>query len=106
MMGAFVSIFERNEPKVEVFTQVKYPRQYVVCLLNDDYTPMDFVVEVLQHFFHFSEASAVRTMLEVHLLGKGVCGLYTRDIAETKVMVVNEFSRNKGHPLLCTMEPG
>lgn len=77
---------------------------YQVFLLNDDYTPMDFVVVILQQFFAKHYSMAVEIMLEVHHRGKGVCGVYTRDIAETKVAQVNEFARLNGHPLLCKME--
>jgi ATP-dependent Clp protease adaptor protein ClpS len=81
------------------------PRKYKVVLLNDDYTPMDFVVEVLRHFFHLNEETAVQVMLQVHIQGKGVCGLFTRDIAETKVAQVNDYARTNQHPLLSSIEP-
>lgn len=81
------------------------PRMYKVILLNDDYTPMEFVIEILKSFFQMDEAKATRIMLEVHTKGKGVCGVYTRDIAETKVAMVNDYSRSNEHPLLCDMEP-
>ena len=84
--------------------QLKQPPMYKVYLVNDDYTPMDFVVEVLMHFFMLSEPLATITMLEVHKTGRGNCGVYTRDIAETKVMLVNNYSRANQHPLLCLME--
>lgn len=77
---------------------------YQVFLLDDDYTPMDFVVVVLQQFFAKRYSEAVEIMLEVHHRGKGICGVYTRDIAETKVAQVNEFARLNEHPLLCKME--
>jgi ATP-dependent Clp protease adaptor protein ClpS len=80
------------------------PSKYQVYLLNDDYTPMDFVVVVLQQFFAMSYPMAVKVMLEVHHQGKGQCGVFTRDIAETKVAQVNEFARLNDHPLLCKME--
>jgi len=86
-------------------TDIKLPRKYKVVLLNDDYTPMDFVVEVLRHFFHLSEEIAVQVMLQVHIQGKGVCGVFTRDIAETKIALVNEYARMNQHPLLSSMEP-
>ncbi len=89
----------------EMSTEVRLPRKYKVLLLNDDYTPMDFVVEVLKHFFHLNEETAVQVMLQVHLQGKGVCGVFTRDIAETKVALVNEYARMNQHPLLSSMEP-
>jgi ATP-dependent Clp protease adaptor protein ClpS len=83
---------------------LKQPPLYQVILLNDDYTPMDFVVQVLEHFFRLSREQATQIMLHVHIRGRGVCGVFTREIAETKVAQVNEFSRRNQHPLLCTME--
>lgn len=84
--------------------EVQPPPLYKVCLLNDDYTPMGFVEYVLQKFFGMPEEVATRVMLSVHTQGKGVCGVFTRDIAETKVALVNEFSRHHQHPLMCVME--
>lgn len=84
--------------------KLKRPPLYKVILLNDDYTPMDFVVQVLTVFFGMSLESATHVMLQVHTKGKGICGTYTRDIAETKVAQVNNYSRENQHPLLCTME--
>ena len=83
---------------------VKQPPLYRVVLINDDYTPMEFVVHVLEHFFNMQREAATRVMLQVHTQGKGVCGTFTREIAETKVAHVNEYSRDNHHPLLCTME--
>lgn len=80
------------------------PPLYRVVLLNDDFTPMEFVVEVLQVFFGMNREKATQVMLHVHTRGKGVCGVYTREVAETKVTQVNEFSRQHQHPLLCSME--
>ncbi len=91
--------------EVEVDTKIKIPRKYRVVLLNDDYTPMDFVVEVLKRFFRLNEEIAVQVMLQVHIQGKGVCGVFTRDIAETKVAQVNDYARMNQHPLLSSMEP-
>lgn len=84
--------------------EVVRPPLYQVVLLNDDFTPMDFVVEVLQTFFAMNREKATQVMLHVHTRGKGVCGVYTREVAESKVTQVNEFSRQHQHPLLCTME--
>ena len=84
--------------------EVKKPPLYNVVLLNDDFTPMEFVVHVLEYFFNMPREAATRVMLQVHTHGKGVCGTYTREIAETKVAHVNEYSRENHHPLLCTME--
>lgn len=80
------------------------PPMYKVFLVNDDYTPMDFVVEVLMHFFALTEPEATMVMLQVHKHGKGYCGIYTRDIAETKVRLVNNYSIANQQPLLCQME--
>jgi len=84
--------------------ELERPPLYRVLLLNDDYTPMDFVVEVLQVFFGMNREKATQVMLHVHTRGRGVCGVYTREVAETKVSQVNEFSRTHQHPLMCTME--
>lgn len=84
--------------------KLKRPPMYKVILLNDDYTPMDFVVEVLESFFHLNREKATQIMLHVHTRGMGVCGTFTRDVAETKVALVNDYSRQHQHPLLCTME--
>ena len=77
---------------------------FKVLLLNDDYTPMEFVVQVLETFFALSRDKATQIMLHVHTRGVGVCGVFTRDIAETKVAQVNDYARNHQHPLMCTME--
>ncbi|MCG6867974.1 MAG: ATP-dependent Clp protease adapter ClpS [Gammaproteobacteria bacterium] len=84
--------------------KVKQPRMYKVVLVNDDYTPMEFVVYILENFFRMNREKATRIMLHVHTRGKGICGVYTREIAETKVAQVNEYSRANNHPLLCAME--
>lgn len=84
--------------------KLKKPPLFKVVLVNDDYTPMEFVVEVLQVFFSLDQEKATRIMLHVHTKGKGVCGVYTREIAETKVAQVNQYSRENKHPLLCEME--
>lgn len=83
---------------------LKQPPLYKVVLLNDDYTPMEFVVEILETFFYMSREKATQVMLAVHTLGKGVCGIYTRDIAETKAAQVNQYSRDNQHPLLAEIE--
>jgi ATP-dependent Clp protease adaptor protein ClpS len=83
---------------------LKRPPLFKVLLLNDDFTPMDFVVEVLREFFGMSEERATQVMLHVHTRGMGVCGVYSRDVAETKVYLVNDHARTHQHPLLCTME--
>jgi ATP-dependent Clp protease adaptor protein ClpS len=91
-------VVEKTLPKL------KKPPLYRVFLKNDDYTPMDFVVEVLRYFFSMSEEQATLIMLQVHTQGKGTCGVFTRDIAETKVDQVNGFARRNDYPLLCLME--
>ncbi|MCM2323436.1 MAG: ATP-dependent Clp protease adapter ClpS [Oligoflexia bacterium] len=85
--------------------ELKEPPKYAVLLHNDDYTTMEFVTEVLQAFFKKSQAEAVQIMLRVHQQGRGVAGIYGRDIAETKAVQVNEYARARGYPLLCTAEP-
>ncbi|MEN8212870.1 MAG: ATP-dependent Clp protease adapter ClpS [Pseudomonadota bacterium] len=84
--------------------ELQKPPMFKVVLINDDYTPMDFVVEVLQRFFRLDSDRATQIMLHVHTRGKGICGVFARDIAETKVMQVNSYSRESQHPLMCTME--
>src|SRR4026209_152709 len=84
--------------------RLKRPPLYQVVLLNDDFTPMEFVVDVLEHIFGMDRTTATRVMLEVHTRGKGVCGVFTYEIAETKVAQVTTYARDHQHPLLCTME--
>lgn len=84
--------------------QLRRPPMYKVVLLNDDYTPMDFVVETLEVFFAMGREQATRVMLQVHTEGKGVCGVFPRDIAETKAAQVNQFAENNEQPLLCEIE--
>jgi len=93
------TVLERAKPKL------KKPPMYKVIMLNDDYTPMDFVVEVLCNFFRLDPESATRVMLKVHTEGSAVCGVYTRDIAETKAAQVNQYSQDNEHPLWCEIEP-
>jgi len=88
----------------EARPRLKKPPLYRVVLLNDDYTPMDFVVQILQKIFSMDRATATRIMLQVHTKGKGVCGVYTYEIAETKVAQVTGLAQQHQHPLLCTME--
>lgn len=84
--------------------EIKQPPMYKVIVLNDDYTPMDFVVHILEKYFFMNREKATRIMLNVHTQGKGVCGVFSRDVAETKVVQVNDYSRQNQHPLLCDME--
>lgn len=97
-------------PKDEVVVHASHkllleaPKKYQVVLCNDDYTPMGFVVEVIQRFFHLTEAVATKLMMEVHTQGRAVCGVYTCEIAETIVGLVNEYASLNEYPLLCVME--
>ena len=94
-----------NEALLEEEAAVlKPPSMYRVILLNDDFTPMDFVIFVLQEYFHKDTEAATRIMLKVHREGKGVCGVFPKDIASTKVEQVVRHARQEGHPLQCTME--
>lgn len=92
------TVLEKQEAKV------KAPPMYQVVLLNDDYTPMEFVVTVLQKFFGMGREKATQVMLKVHRDGRGVCGVFPRDVAATKVEQVSSFSREHQHPLQCVME--
>ncbi|MGE0253795.1 MAG: ATP-dependent Clp protease adapter ClpS [Alphaproteobacteria bacterium] len=85
-------------------TRTKKPSMYKVLMLNDDYTPMEFVVHVLERFFGKAHEEAVRIMLHVHQRGVGVCGVFTYEVAETKVTQVIDFARRHQHPLQCTLE--
>ncbi|MGZ8190355.1 MAG: ATP-dependent Clp protease adapter ClpS [Methylococcaceae bacterium] len=88
----------------EAKPKLKRPPLFKVILLNDDFTPMDFVIEVLMDFFSMPEELATSVMLQIHTQGIGVCGTYSKDVAETKVVIVNEYSREHQHPLMCAME--
>jgi ATP-dependent Clp protease adaptor protein ClpS len=85
--------------------KTKQPRKYVVVFHNDDYTTMEFVVHVLMKFFHMDQTEATDVMLHVHQRGYGVAGVFTRDVAETKVSIVTDYAKEHGHPLKCTAEP-
>ena len=85
--------------------KTKPPQMFQVVLLNDDYTPMEFVVEVIQEFFNKDRETATQIMLKIHLDGKGVCGVFSKDVATTKVDQVTEAARKNGHPLQCVCEP-
>lgn len=85
-------------------TRTKKPSLYKVLMLNDDYTPMEFVVHVLQQFFRMDMEQATRVMLHVHQRGVGVCGIFSYEVAETKVNQVMDFARQNQHPLQCTLE--
>ncbi|MBE2264525.1 MAG: ATP-dependent Clp protease adapter ClpS [Burkholderiaceae bacterium] len=96
--GASV-VLERRTRKVQP------PKLYQVLMLNDDFTPMEFVVQVIQEFFSKDRETATQIMLKIHLDGKGVCGVYSRDVAATKVDQVLDAAREAGHPLQCVSEP-
>ncbi|HTT99674.1 MAG TPA: ATP-dependent Clp protease adapter ClpS [Rhizomicrobium sp.] len=96
--GTGTGIVTKTRPKT------KKPSLYKVLILNDDYTPMEFVVLILEKFFNKGRDQAVEIMLHVHRHGVGICGVFTFEVAETKVAQVIEFSRRHQHPLQCTME--
>ena len=97
-----MTIIIKTKPQTK--PQTKRPSLYRVLLLNDDYTPMEFVVNVLERFFHKDHETAERIMMQVHQHGVGECGVYTYEVAETKVMQVTDFSRKHKHPLRCLLE--
>ncbi len=88
----------------EAKPKLKQPPLFKVVLINDDFTPMDFVVEILTDYFCMDEEKATQVMLQVHTQGVGVCGVFSKDVAETKVIIVNQYSRENHHPLMCAME--
>lgn len=118
-VGVFFHIFEndltgegrknvsnpQHEGSIEVADRLETPKMYKVMLLNDDFTPMDFVVLILRRFFGKDEQAATAVMLDVHKKGVGTAGVYTLEIAEMKMMQVNQFSRMNQHPLKCAVEP-
>jgi ATP-dependent Clp protease adaptor protein ClpS len=89
---------------VKAKPKTKKPAMYKVLMLNDDYTPMEFVVHILERFFNKNRQEATRIMLHVHRRGVGICGVYTYEVAETKVTQVMDFARQNQHPLQCTLE--
>ena len=89
---------ERAKPRLQ------RPRLYKVIMLNDDYTPMDFVVHILETFFYMHREKATQVMIKVHTEGRAVCGIYSRDVAETKAEQVNVYSQQNEHPLMCNIE--
>ena len=97
---------EEGETKTLDHSEVREdePPLFKVLLLNDDFTPMEFVVDILMQFFQKSLENATQTMLDIHYGGVGICGVYPREIAETKVMQVNKHARNNNYPLLCRMK--
>ena len=96
--GPGTGVVVKTKPKT------KKPSMYKVLMLNDDYTPMEFVVHILERFFNKNRQEATRIMLHVHQKGVGVCGVYTYEVAETKVTQVMDFARQHQHPLQCTLE--
>jgi ATP-dependent Clp protease adaptor protein ClpS len=97
-VGSYDLAVEESRPKI------KQPPLYRVVLINDDYTPMEFVVDILETIFGMERTRATQVMLEVHTKGKGICGVYNFEIAETKVAQVMGIAKQHQHPLLCTME--
>ena len=95
----------QDDVLIEDGTDIHEPRPYNVLLINDDYTPMDFVQMVLERFFHHPPSRAAQLMLMVHRQGRAIAGTYTKEIAETKVRQVVSLAREQGHPLQCTVEP-
>jgi ATP-dependent Clp protease adaptor protein ClpS len=95
---------QESESGTSLEEEVREPRKYKVILHNDDYTTMEFVVQVLMGVFHKSEVEATQIMLAVHKNGQGVCGVFTAEVAETKVVMVRQMARRDGYPLKCTME--
>lgn len=104
MSEEFEDDFSDDLAVLEARPRLKRPPLYKVILINDDYTPMEFVVHILEAFFSIDRENATRIMLEVHTRGVGVCGVFTREIAETRVTAVNNYARANKHPLLCRME--
>ena len=96
--GPGTGVVVKTKPKT------KAPSMYKVLMLNDDYTPMEFVIHILERFFNKSPQDAMRIMLHVHQRGVGICGVYTYEVAETKVTQVVDFARKHQHPLQCTLE--
>ena len=96
--------FDDDLAVAEAKPKLKPPKQYKVILNNDDYTPMEFVIQILMTFFTMDHAKATRVMMAVHTKGKGICGTFSYEIAETKVDQVNEYAKINQHPLLCSME--
>lgn len=96
--------FEEGGQLAAQHSKLQPPKMYKVMLLNDDFTPMDFVITVLQRFFSLDTEQATRIMLKVHNEGRGICGVYSRDVAATKVEQVSNFARQHQHPLACVME--
>ena len=92
------------EHELSLDIKIKHPKRYKVLILNDDYTSMEFVVDILMSVFHKTYAEAEAIMLDVHKKEKGICGVYTHEIAETKVLVVHKRAKESGFPLKCTME--
>ncbi len=103
-MSQFDTGISREKQRETLHKKAEPPPLYKVMLNNDDYTPMDFVIEVLVRFFNMSNEKAQQLMLTVHYEGKAVCGVFSAEVAETKVMQVNQYARKHQHPLLCSME--
>ena len=103
-MDKIDEVIDIEGTKTSKSLKLQPPAMYQVILNNDDYTPMDFVIEVLTTFFAMDIDKATDVMLTIHYKGKGICGVFTADVAETKVQQVNNYAKNNEHPLLCSME--
>ena len=101
---SLTALVRRVSSSLPASGQLAPPPLYTVVLLNDDFTPMDFVIFILQKFFSMNREQATQIMLKVHMEGRGVCGVYPRDVAATKVEQVTAFARENQHPLACVME--
>lgn len=95
----------QEEIQEETRDEIGHPPRYAVILLNDDYTTMEFVIEVLMRYFRKSHEESLQIMLHVHQKGRGIAGIYSHEIAETKVFQVHELAKSRGYPMRCTMEP-
>ena len=96
---------EQGDVALDQETRVEKPRRFKVIFHNDDFTTMEFVVRALELIYHHSPAQAAQIMLEVHRSGHGIAGVFTREVAETKVFLTRDWARQEGHPLMVTMEP-
>ena len=104
-MSELLEFLVKSDSEIQPKLDVKPPRKYKVILKNDDYTPQNFVIDILIKFFYLTHEKVTQIMLQVHNTGAGVCGIFTKDVAETKVELVSIFAKNHEYPLLCSMEP-
>ncbi len=97
-------VIEQTDLQIGIQRQLAEPKKYKVVMLNDDYTPMDFVIMLLKRYFYKQQSQAVDMMFEIHKNGKAVCGIFTKDIAQTKIWQVMQHAKQEGHPLTCILE--